>query len=222
MIEARKLNKEYKMDGEVIRVLRDLDLRVEPGESVGIVGPSGAGKSTLLNLLAGLDEPTGGEVVFEGRPLSALPPPQRAFLRNRKVGFIFQNYQLLAELTALENVKVPIWVGRGLNLEDERYVRELIGRVGLADRAEHKPGQLSGGEQQRVAIARSLANRPAYLFADEPTGNLDKEMGKNLLDLLLNLCEEHAVTLLLVTHDGALARCMKRCLRLESGKLVGM
>ena len=220
MIEARQLEKVYQMDGEKITVLNGLDLTVEPGESLAVVGPSGAGKSTLLNLLAGLDEPTGGQIVFEGRPLGAVSQAERAILRNRKVGFIFQSYQLLPELTALENVQVPIWVGRGLAEEDEARARELLRRVGLAERMEHKPGQLSGGEQQRVAVARALANRPAYVFADEPTGNLDHAMGKNLLDLLLNLCEEHRVTLVLVTHDQELARRMKRRLRLEKGKLA--
>ena len=220
MIEARKLEKVYKLDGEVIRVLDGLDLTVEPGESLAVVGASGAGKSTLLNLLAGLDEPTGGEVVFEGRPLRAITQSERAVLRNRKVGFIFQSYQLLPELTALENVEVPIWVGRGLSENDEAHARELLRRVGLGERMEHKPGQLSGGEQQRVAVARALANRPAYVFADEPTGNLDHAMGKNLMDLLLKLCEEHRVTLVLVTHDQELARRMKRRLRLERGRLA--
>lgn len=210
------------MDGEKITVLDGLDLTVEPGESLAVVGPSGAGKSTLLNLLAGLDEPTGGQVVFEGRPLAIISEAERAVLRNRKVGFIFQSYQLLPELTALENVQVPNWVGRGLGAEDEAHAKELLQRVGLSERMEHKPGQLSGGEQQRVAVARALANRPAYVFADEPTGNLDHAMGKNLLDLLLNLCEENRVTLVLVTHDQELARRMKRRLRLEHGKLAKM
>ena len=222
MIEARKLEKVYEMDGEKITVLDGLCLTVEPGESLAVVGPSGAGKSTLLNLLAGLDEPTGGEVVFEGRSLGAVSQTERAILRNSKVGFIFQSYQLLPELTALENVEVPMWVASGLDEDDEAHARELLRRVGLGERMEHKPGQLSGGEQQRVAVARALANRPAYVFADEPTGNLDHAMGKNLLDLLLNLCEEHRVTLVLVTHDQELARRMKRRLRLENGKLAKM
>ncbi len=222
MIEARKLEKVYEMDGEKITVLDGLCLTVEPGESLAVVGPSGAGKSTLLNLLAGLDEPTGGEVVFEGRSLGAVSQTERAILRNCKVGFIFQSYQLLPELTALENVEVPMWVASGLDEDDEAHARELLRRVGLGERMEHKPGQLSGGEQQRVAVARALANRPAYVFADEPTGNLDHAMGKNLLDLLLNLCEEHRVTLVLVTHDQELARRMKRRLRLENGKLAKM
>jgi putative ABC transport system ATP-binding protein len=220
MIEARKLQKEYRLDGQHIRVLGGLDLKVEPGESVAIVGPSGAGKSTLLNLLAGLDEPTGGEIIFEDRPLGALAEGDRAVLRNRKVGFIFQSYQLLPELTAMENVKVPIWIDRAPGDEDDDYCRELLSRVGLGERLEHRPPQLSGGEQQRVAVARALANRPAYVFADEPTGNLDKSLGKNLMDLLLKLCEERRVTLVLVTHDSELARRMRRCLRLEGGKLV--
>jgi len=220
MIEVKNLRKEYRMDGERITVLDGLDLKVEPGESLAVVGASGAGKSTLLNLLAGLDEPTGGEVLFEGRPLGAIAQSERALLRNRKVGFIFQSYQLLPELTALENVEVPIWVGGPLSDEDEAHACELLRRVGLGGRMEHKPGQLSGGEQQRVAVARALANKPAYVFADEPTGNLDHATGKILMDLLLKLCEEHRVTLVLVTHDQELAGRMKRRLRLEKGKLA--
>lgn len=220
MIEARQLERVYEMEGEKITVLSGLDLKVDVGESLAVVGASGAGKSTLLNLLAGLDEPTGGEVLFEGRPLNRISQPERALLRNRKVGFIFQSYQLLPELTALENVQLPIWVGRRLNPADEDHARDLLRRVGLGERMEHKPGQLSGGEQQRVAVARALANRPGYVFADEPTGNLDHAMGKNLMDLLLKLCEEHRITLLLVTHDQELAGRMKRRLRLEKGKLV--
>jgi len=220
MLEARNLQKVYRMDGETITVLGGLDLKVESGESLAIVGASGAGKSTLLNLLAGLDEPTGGEVEFEGRVLGSVSQAERSVLRNQKVGFIFQSYQLLPELTALENVEVPIWVGRRLGGDDEAHAKELLKKVGLGERMEHRPGQLSGGEQQRVAVARALANRPAYVFADEPTGNLDDAMGKNLMDLLLKLCEEHRVTLVLVTHDQELARRMKRRLRLENGKLV--
>lgn len=220
MIEARNLKKEYRMDGEKITVLAGLDLRVESGETLAVVGASGAGKSTLLNLLAGLDEPSGGRILLEGRVLGEISQAERAILRNRKVGFIFQSYQLLPELTALENVLVPIWVGRALTPKDEAHARDLLKRVGLAERMEHKPGQLSGGEQQRVAVARALANRPAYVFADEPTGNLDHAMGKNLMDLLLKLCEEHRVTLVLVTHDQELARRMKRRLRLDGGQLV--
>jgi putative ABC transport system ATP-binding protein len=244
MIEAKKLQKEYRLGGQKIRVLDGLDLKVEPGESVAIVGASGAGKSTLLNLLAGLDEPTGGEVLFEGRRLGRLKESERAVLRNGKVGFIFQNYQLLPELTAMENVKVPIWINkahdwfstsllgflghlaldfwRKPDVRDDDHCRELLTRVGLGERLEHRPPQLSGGEQQRVAVARALANRPAFVFADEPTGNLDKALGKNLMDLLLKLCEERRVTLVLVTHDSELARRMRRCLRLESGKLVSI
>jgi putative ABC transport system ATP-binding protein len=203
-------------DGEIL-ILDRVDLAVFPGESVAIVGASGSGKTTLLGLLAGLDLPSSGQVHLAGETLSALDEEARALLRAREVGFVFQAFHLLPTLTAEENVALPL----ELNGEpDPARVREVLAAVGLAERMHHYPRTLSGGEQQRVALARAFVGRPRILFADEPTGNLDQVTGRQISDLLFRLNREHGTTLVLVTHDPALAGRCQRVLRLVEGRLV--
>jgi putative ABC transport system ATP-binding protein len=206
------------MAGTQLEILKGITLEIKSGESVAIVGASGSGKSTLLGLLAGLDEATAGGVNIDGTDLGALDEDGRANFRARYVGFVFQSFQLLPALTALENVMLP------LELQGHSQVRQqaehYLQRVELADRMDHYPLQLSGGEQQRVALARAFASKPAILFADEPTGNLDTHTGQNIIDLLFELNREEGTTLVLVTHDQALAERCQRRLRLDGGALV--
>ena len=199
-------------------MLHDIDLDIETGEFVAIVGPSGSGKTTLLGLLAGLDLPTNGRVLVDGQDLGALTEDERAGFRAARIGFVFQTFQLIPSLTALENVLVPIELA-GRNGDSSRAA-DLLARVGLEDRGHHYPAQLSGGEQQRVAIARAFANQPAILFADEPTGNLDAETGDRIIRLLVELNAERGTTLILVTHDPALAELATRVVRLRGGQIV--
>jgi putative ABC transport system ATP-binding protein len=199
-------------------VLRDVTFTIPNGAFVAIVGPSGSGKTTLLGLLAGLDVPSSGTVLLDGEDLSRLSEDQRAQLRGAKVGFVFQSFQLIPTLTALENVQVPLEL-RGDDGAPER-ARDLLRRVGLGDRGHHFPNQLSGGEQQRVAVARAFSNAPRLLFADEPTGNLDSETGERIVELLETLNRESGTTIVLVTHDLALARRAQRVIRLADGIVV--
>lgn len=225
MIIADNLEQTYSSGGRPLTVLRDVSLHVEPQGFVAIVGPSGSGKTTLLGLLAGLERPTAGTVTLDGVNLGSLTEDGRARLRAEKVGFVFQTFQLIPTLTALENVMVPIELrrlhaptfdGGGASLR----ALELLDRVGLADRVDHYPSQLSGGEQQRVAIARAFANAPKVLFADEPTGNLDAATGRHVIDLLEALNLEGQTTLVLVTHDPELAGRAHRVVRISEGRLV--
>jgi putative ABC transport system ATP-binding protein len=219
VIDARALTKEYPYAGDAVHALRGVDLRVDEGEWVAIVGPSGCGKSTLLNLLAGIDEPTAGGVRLAGTPLHSLDEGQRARLRLLSVGFVFQRFHLLPVLYAAENVELPMaeaGVERG---ERRRRARELLEYVGLGHRLRHRPPQLSGGEQQRVAIARALANRPALIFADEPTGELDRRTGGEVLDLFARLHAEGA-TLVTVTHDARVAERAGRVVEMADGRIV--
>lgn len=219
ILEIRNLSKTYRSaEGVELTVLRDVDLTLHGGETCAIIGPSGSGKSTLLALCAGLDGPTGGTVVLAGNDLGGLDEDGRARVRNRHVGFVFQNFQLLPTLTALENVMVPAEL-RG---DSDARIRagHLLGRVGLADRTGHYPAQLSGGEQQRVALARAFINRPTILFADEPTGNLDGETAARITELLFGLNSEAGTALVLVTHDPELAARAGKILRLRSGRPV--
>lgn len=195
-----------------------LDLQVQAGETVAIVGASGSGKSTLLGLLAGLDEPSGGEVRLAGIALSSLGEDGRAALRGREIGFVFQSFQLLPAFTALENVLLPLELAG--HEDPMRLAQAALHRVGLQNRQGHTPNQLSGGEQQRVAIARAFAPSPRLLLADEPTGNLDSATGERIIELLFELNREAGTTLVLVTHDAALAARCSRTLRLEGGRLV--
>jgi putative ABC transport system ATP-binding protein len=218
MLQARQLTKEYQSGDHRLAVLRDVSFTVPDGAFVAVVGPSGSGKTTLLGLLAGLDVPTHGSVLLDGEDLTRLSEDRRAQLRGAKVGFVFQSFQLIPTLTALENVQVPLEL-RGESGAPAR-ARELLARVGLGDRVHHFPNQLSGGEQQRVAIARAFSNSPRLLFADEPTGNLDSETGARIVELLETLNRESRTTIVLVTHDLTLARRAQRIIRLADGVVV--
>jgi len=201
-----------------LELLRDIDLSIRPGESVAVVGPSGAGKSTLLALIAGLDLPTGGAVSLDGIDLFALDEDERARLRGQTIGFVFQSFQLLPTLTALENVMLPLELGG--RADASATAAQVLARVGLAERAGHYPRQLSGGEQQRVAIARAFATEPKLLLADEPTGSLDNATGAQIMDLLFGLNRERGTTLVMVTHDESIAaRCARR-VSLYAGRIV--
>lgn len=204
-------------DGRVLDILSAIDMQVNAGEAVAILGPSGSGKSTLLGLLAGLDQPTEGGVSLLGRDLGTMDEDARAALRAGRVGFVFQSFQLLPGMSALENVALPLQIGRnsGARAKAERLLRD----VGLGERLSHQPRQLSGGEQQRVALARAFAGDPEVLFADEPTGNLDADSGRRIIDLLFDLRDRVGSTLLLVTHDQQLATRCDRILRISAGQL---
>jgi len=217
ILRTESLTRAYPSGGRELVVLRDITFELEAGQVLAITGPSGSGKSTLLGLLAGLDLPTSGRVLLDGRDLSRLGEDERARVRSLSVGFVFQSFHLIPTLTARENVQVPLEL-RG---EDARErALELLSRVGLGDRAHHYPAQLSGGEQQRVAVARAFANRPKLLFADEPTGNLDAANGRNVVELLAELNRELGTTVVLVTHEPELADRAHRVLRLRDGALV--
>ena len=218
MLVARSLTKEYLSGSRPLRVLHGVSFEVPQGSFVAIVGPSGSGKTTLLGLLAGLDTPSGGSVILDGVDMTRLGEDDRARLRGEKVGFIFQSFQLIPTLTALENVQVPLEL-RGEGGSEPR-ARELLTRVGLGDRLHHYPTQLSGGEQQRVAIARAFCNRPRILFADEPTGNLDGATGGRIVELLESLNRQDGATIVLVTHDPGLAARADRVLRMADGHIV--
>ena len=218
MLEARQLTKKYRSGEHQLAVLRDVNFTIPDAAFVAIVGPSGSGKTTLLGLLAGLDVPTSGGVLLDGTDLSTLGEDARAQLRGAKVGFVFQSFQLIPTLTALENVQVPLEL-RGDDGARER-ARDLLGRVGLGGRGHHFPNQLSGGEQQRVAIARAFSNAPKLLFADEPTGNLDSDTGAHVVELLEAINREEGTTVVLVTHDLTLAHRAQRIIRLADGAVV--
>ncbi|MEE3159030.1 MAG: ABC transporter ATP-binding protein, partial [Pseudomonadota bacterium] len=214
VVIARHLNKVVTTSEAPLQILSDVNLSIQRGSSVAIVGASGSGKSTLLSLLAGLDLPSSGEVLLAGQSLTALDEDQRAALRGLEVGFVFQSFQLLDSLNAVENVMLPLELaGRR---DARQHATELLERVGLKARISHYPQQLSGGEQQRVAIARAFASEPAILFADEPTGNLDAATGQKITDLLFDLNREHGTTLILVTHDERLAARCERALHMQA------
>jgi len=216
IIVTENLSKSVTTSEGVLHILSSIDLRIKAGESVAITGESGSGKSTLIGLLAGLDTPSAGTILLDGRSLTKLDEDGRALVRNELIGFMFQSFQLLPGLTALENVMLPLEL-KG-DHHAETHAREWLDRVGLAGRLTHTPKQLSGGEQQRVALARAFATRPRILFADEPTGNLDSQTGATVIDLLFDLNRENRTTLLLVTHDAALAGRCERTVRLAAGR----
>jgi putative ABC transport system ATP-binding protein len=218
MLIAESLTKEYRSGERTLAVLRNVSFSVQPGEFVAITGPSGSGKTTLLGLLAGLDTPSGGRVILDGAEMSSMSEDDRARIRSAKVGFVFQSFQLISTLTAAENVQVPLEL-RGES-GAERRAADLLERVGLAERATHFPTQLSGGEQQRVAIARAFSNKPSILFADEPTGNLDAASGERVVALLEQLNHESGSTVVIVTHDAALAARARRQIRLADGVVI--
>jgi putative ABC transport system ATP-binding protein len=214
---ASNLSKSVGDSDNRIDVLQNLQLTVQHGETVAIIGSSGSGKSTLLGILAGLDIPTSGDVKVEGAVFSDLDEDNRAAVRGKRMGFVFQSFQLLPNLTALENVMIPLQLNQ--QLEAKQVALSALGKVGLSERTKHYPKQLSGGEQQRVAIARAFALQPAILFADEPTGNLDKRTGKQIVDLLFKLNNELSTTLILVTHDDQLAQQCNKVYQLQNGML---
>ncbi len=217
-IELRKLTKVFHSGSADLSVLNEVDLEISTEESVAILGPSGSGKSTLLALVAGLDRPTSGEILIDGQSIQTLSESELALLRRHKIGFVFQSFQLLPNMTALENVQLPLELLSDSRAQDR--ASELLDLVGLTDRAHHYPTQLSGGEQQRVALARAFAPSPAILLADEPTGNLDRRTGRTVLDLIVSLRQRFGTTLVLVTHDSAAAQLADRRLALEDGQLV--
>ena len=221
MIEVKGVWKEYTMGQVTLQVLKGVSLRIEPGAFVAIMGPSGAGKSTLLHLLAGLDTPTKGEILWGGRVVSGLSDARRAEFRNQMLGVVFQFYHLLPELSALENVMLPGLVTGHRNGRDlRRAATGCLEQVGLLARARHRPRELSGGEQQRVAIARALVNRPKLLLCDEPTGNLDSKTGSGVMDLLAELHRTREVGIVLVTHQDKLAELADRIVVLQDGKIA--
>jgi putative ABC transport system ATP-binding protein len=218
VLRCQSLGRTYRSGGRDLTVLKDITFRLDSGEFLAILGPSGSGKTTLLGLLAGLDRPSTGTVHLDGQELGSLDEDERARLRAQKVGFVFQSFQLIPTLTALENVQVPMEL-RGQANAPER-ARELLARVGLEGREHHYPTQLSGGEQQRVAVARGFSIRPKILFADEPTGNLDARTGGTIIELMVNLNRDLSTTLVLVTHDLDLAGRAHRTIRLSDGMVV--
>ena len=222
VVEAREITKVYRMEGVEVRALDGVDITVGHGDSLAIMGPSGSGKSTLLGLLGGLDRPTSGSLAFEGRDVARLSDDELARLRNQVIGFVFQNFQLLPRTSALGNVGLPL-VYRGLPRGERRErATAALEAVGLGHRLQHRPSQLSGGEQQRVAIARALAAEPAMLLADEPTGNLDSRSGDEVLDLLVRLRDERGVAVVVVSHDAGVAERFERTVQVRDGRLEGV
>jgi lipoprotein-releasing system ATP-binding protein len=221
-LEARDLEKNFPRAGGLVEVLRDCQFTLAEKEAVAVTGPSGSGKSTLLNILGGLDNPTGGQVLYQGRPLDLDDHAAMSQWRSSGVGFVFQFHFLLPDFTALENLLIPVR-GRGsVQASDRQRAQDFLELTGLADRANHLPGELSGGEQQRVAVARAFMNRPRIVLADEPFGNLDREIGARLGDMLFNLREQENTALVIVTHDTRLAARADRILQLEDGRLAAV
>ena len=220
-IRAVDLTRTFEVGETIVEALRSINLEVERGQFVALVGPSGSGKSTLLNLVGGLDRPTGGQLWVDGVELSASKEKALTEHRRRRVGFVFQSFNLLPRLTAIENVALPLMFVGASERERVERAEQLLAQVGLSDRLEHRPTQLSGGEQQRVAIARALVNRPAIVLADEPTGNIDTTTGAEIMDLLRRLNREQGVTLLLVTHDPEAAGFADRVIQLRDGRIAG-
>ncbi len=219
VLQADAVEKSYFLGGKELAVLQGVSLELQAGEFVALQGASGSGKSTLLQLLGGLDRPTAGAIRFEGEPLRVQTPAQSAEFRGSHVGFVFQAYHLLPDLDALENVQLPAQVLRRPQAESEQRARELLDSVGLSDRMDHRPSELSGGEQQRVAIARALMNKPEIVLADEPTGNLDTGTESEIIDLLKRMHAERQLTLLVATHDETVARAAQRVVHLKDGRV---
>jgi ABC-type lipoprotein export system ATPase subunit len=217
LLSAHGLTKTYVMGSRTLEVLRGVDVEIARGDFVALRGASGTGKSTLLHLIGGLDTPNAGEIIFRGEKLSDFSERKLTTFRNRSVGFVFQAYHLLPELTALENVCLAARIARISASEAAKRAKELLGRVGLSERLDHKPSELSGGEQQRVAIARALVNEPILLLADEPTGNLDSHTGMEIIDLLKQLRTEKSMTLVIATHDSKVAATAPRVIELVDG-----
>jgi lipoprotein-releasing system ATP-binding protein len=217
ILSTENLSKSYALGAVSVPVLHNVTLSIKKGEQIAVVGPSGVGKSTLLHLLGALDRATSGEVICDGAAYSKLSSDDLATLRSRKIGFVFQSHHLLPEFTALENVLMPVQLSRLATPESETRAKNLLERVGLGHRLNHRPGEMSGGECQRVAVARALINTPAVVIADEPTGNLDGEAAKSVQELLLSLAREQETTLVVATHNLELARAMQRILKVHEG-----
>ncbi len=220
VLEAKEISKQYRMGAVTVNALDGVQFGVQKGEFVAVMGPSGSGKSTLLHLLGGLDEPTDGEITLAGQPITRLSDDEVTLVRRRRVGFIFQFYNLIPTLTAAENVALPLLIDGAKVRDYEQKVHDLLDLVGLADRREHKPDQMSGGQQQRVAIARAFVNDPEIVLADEPTGNLDSKSGTAILELLRRSCDELGQTIVMVTHDPRAASFADRVVFLKDGRIV--
>jgi putative ABC transport system ATP-binding protein len=220
VIQAKDLTKVYQMGDVEVRALRGLSMQINRGEVVAVMGPSGSGKSTLMNIIGCLDRPTSGDYILDGEEVSGLDDDQLANIRNRKIGFVFQSFNLLSRTSALSNVELPLRYAGPQNHFEER-AKAALEAVGLGDRMHHKPTELSGGQQQRVAIARALVNDPAIILADEPTGNLDSKAGQEILDLLLDLNRERGTTLVIVTHDPRIADQTQRMIHIRDGVVDG-
>jgi putative ABC transport system ATP-binding protein len=217
LLDLQGITKEYTLGKTIVRALRGLDLAIEKGEVVAIMGPSGSGKSTLMHILGALDVPSGGRALIDGQDLQSLKESQLVTLRGKRIGFVFQTFNLIQTLSAQRNVELPMIFQGVARRERARHARDLLVKVGLTERVTHKPNELSGGERQRVAIARALANDPEIILADEPTGNLDTESGQSILDLLKNLSTADGKTVILVTHDPEAAAIADRVIRLRDG-----
>jgi putative ABC transport system ATP-binding protein len=221
VIKLEGVTKVYRMEAVEVHALRGIDLEVGDGEFMAIMGPSGSGKSTLMNIVGCLDQPTAGQYLLDDIPVAQMNDDQLAGIRNKKIGFVFQTYNLLPRTSALDNVEIPmVYAGVSMFARSSRAV-EALKSVGLGDRLHHKPNQLSGGEQQRVAIARSLINEPSIILADEPTGNLDTNTGKEIISIFRRLNRERGITIVFVTHDREVAACTRRIVRLRDGLVVG-
>jgi lipoprotein-releasing system ATP-binding protein len=220
ILELKNVEKVFPHPRGPVSAVKNISFQVEPGESLAIIGVSGAGKSTLLHLIGGLDYPSSGRVVFEGTDFSQLDPLRLAKIRNTRIGFVFQFHHLLPEFDALENVMIPALIARKDESEARKRASEILDELGLSDRRHHRLGELSGGEQQRIAVARAVMLEPSLLLCDEPTGNLDAETGRKVEDLLLDLNRKKGITLIVVTHNENLAKRMKRVIRLLSGQIV--
>lgn len=221
LIEIKDITKVYDLGEVKVEALRETSVNIDKGEYIALIGPSGSGKSTLMNTLGCLDRPTSGSYLLDGEEIATMSFDERARIRNRQIGFVFQNFNLLSRTSALENVELPLMYTVGITARQRRQrAKKLLERVGLGDRMDHHPGQLSGGQQQRVAIARSLVNEPAILMADEPTGNLDSKTSREVITMFRDLNEDDGITVILVTHDQDVARNAKRTLVLRDGKIV--
>ena len=218
VIETKELRKIYKMGEVEVQALTGVSIKIRRGEVLAIMGPSGSGKSTLMNLLGCLDRPTSGDYILDGQLVSKMSDDQLAIVRNRKVGFVFQSFNLLPRATALSNVEMPLRYA-GVRRGQTERAKAALTAVGLADRMHHRPPELSGGQQQRVAVARALINNPAILMADEPTGNLDSKSGREIIELILHLNQEFGTTIIIVTHDSSVSAQTQRVIRLRDGQL---